>query len=256
MAEIADRITLKDPNDLIPYLNNAKKHPQEQVEAIASSIKNYGWDQPIVVDGEGEVIKGHGRLQAAKLLDLERVPVIERDDLTEAEVRAARIADNKTAESGWLEDLLENEVRYLNEEGTIDMGSLGFDNEELGEMLAEDDDLSIEDKYTEKIKAPVYEPTGRKPEVSELYYRSKYDDLLDLVNDADLTPEQHEFFTLAAQRHVVFDYENIAEYYAHADPEVQALMEALTMIIIDFEQAVEQGFVTFAENVIEADTDA
>jgi len=255
MADIADRITLRDPADLIPYTNNTKKHPKEQVEAIASSIKNYGWDQPIVVDGDNEVIKGHGRLQAAKLLDLESVPVIERDDLTDAEVRAARIADNKTAESGWLEDLLEDEVRYLNEEGSIDMSSLGFDEQELSGLLSEEANISLEDKYTEKIKAPVYEPTGRKPEVDELYYRSKYEELLDQVNAADLTDEQREFFTLAAQRHVVFDYENIAEYYAHAEADVQELMEELTMIIIDFDKAIEQGFVTFAENVIEANSD-
>lgn len=255
MAEIADRITLRDTAELIPYTNNTKKHPKEQVEAIASSIKNYGWDQPIVVDSDGEVIKGHGRLQAAKLLDLEQVPVIERDDLTDAEVRAARIADNKTAESGWLEDLLEDEVRYLHEDGTVDMSSLGFDDHELTSMLSDEPALSLQDKYTEKIKAPVYEPTGEKPGIDELYYRSKYEELLDQVNAADLTEEQREFFTFAAQRHIVFDYENIAEYYAHADAEVQELMEALTMVIIDFEQAIEQGFVTFAENVIEANTD-
>jgi ParB-like chromosome segregation protein Spo0J len=146
MAEIADDIYLTELAELIPYSNNAKEHTDEQIKAIASSIKNYGWDQPIVIDADNEVIKGHGRLQAAKVLDLTRVPVIKREDLTPSEVRAARIADNKTAESNWIDDALATEVAVLDESDAIDLDTLGFDDDELSSLISEasldDDDIA------------------------------------------------------------------------------------------------------------------
>jgi len=137
MAEVLDEIDRVPPAELIPYSNNAKEHPEEQVKKIASSIKNYGWDQPIVVDGENEIIKGHGRLQAAELLGLSEVPVIKRKDLTEAEAKASRIADNKTAESAWIDDMLEAEVNVLAEDESINTDSLGFDDDELDSLISE-----------------------------------------------------------------------------------------------------------------------
>jgi len=115
MPDLFDRIERVPKGDLLPYANNPKEHPTEQVNKIASSIKNYGWDQPIVVDGDGEIIKGHGRLQAAEKLGLDEVPVIWREDLTDAEAKAARIADNKTAESPWNDDVLAAELDVLGE---------------------------------------------------------------------------------------------------------------------------------------------
>ena len=146
MTRLVDEVERVAPDKLIPYSNNAKEHPEEQVKKIASSIKNYGWDQPIVVDGANEIIKGHGRLQAAELLGLDEVPVITREDLTEAEAKASRIADNKTAESAWIDEALETEVDILAEDEAIDMDSLGFDDEELdsliGEASLEDEDIA------------------------------------------------------------------------------------------------------------------
>jgi ParB-like chromosome segregation protein Spo0J len=121
--------------DLIPYTNNPKEHPDEQVQKIASSIKNYGFDQPIVVDEDNEIIKGHGRLQAAELLGMETVPVLRRDDLTDAEKKAARIADNKSAESPWDDDLLSLEVEQVADD--FDPVELGFDDDELDDLLEE-----------------------------------------------------------------------------------------------------------------------
>jgi DNA (cytosine-5)-methyltransferase 1 len=144
MPTLLDRVELVDPDELIPYSNNPKEHPDEQVKKIASSIKNYGWDQPIVVDGDGEIIKGHGRAQAADLLGLDEVPVIWREDLTDAEAKAARIADNKTAESPWDEDLLAPEVETLLDIPDIDDDSLGFDDDEIDDLLADAADESVE----------------------------------------------------------------------------------------------------------------
>jgi len=126
-------VTMWPVDELIPYTNNPKQHPDEQIQKLASSIKNYGWDQPIVVDGDGEIIKGHGRLQAAERLNLTEVPVIERPDLTDAQAKAARIADNKTAESAWDDELLAVELEQI--DATFSAEQLGFDGPELDDLL-------------------------------------------------------------------------------------------------------------------------
>jgi len=146
---LSDKVERVDRTDLIPYTNNPKEHPDEQVNKIASSIKNYGWDQPIVVDGDGEIIKGHGRLQAAEKLGLDEVPVIWREDLTDAEAKAARIADNKTAESPWDDDLLATELETLPEFDDIE---LGFDEGAVDELL---DDVASES--VEELSEPPLE---------------------------------------------------------------------------------------------------
>lgn len=117
------------PGDLIPYAKNAKQHPPEQVERIANSIRRFGWQQPIVVDRDNVVIIGHGRLFAAKELMLDSVPVVYADNLTEDEVNALRLADNKTNESAWDFSALEEELAALDIAG-IDMTQFGFENME------------------------------------------------------------------------------------------------------------------------------
>ena len=106
-------IILKSIDELIPYVNNPKQHPADQVDKIASSIKNYGFTVPMVIDGQNEIIMGHGRLQAAKKLGMGEVPCIVRDDLTESQVKALRIADNKVSESEWDIEMLLAEIDGL-----------------------------------------------------------------------------------------------------------------------------------------------
>lgn len=130
-------IVWKSIDSLIPYVNNTKQHPGNQVDKIAGSISEFGFDQPIVVDGDGIIIKGHGRLMAAKKLQLKEVPVLVRTDLTPAQVKAARIADNRVAESEWDEELLKIELLDL-KQNDFDLRLTGFDDEELGRFLVED----------------------------------------------------------------------------------------------------------------------
>ena len=257
MPDLFDEVDLVPLDEIIPYANNPKEHPDEQVKKIASSIKHYGWDQPIVVDGEGEIIKGHGRLQAAEVLGLNEVPVIRRADMSEAEAQAARIADNKTAESPWDNDLLGAELGVLDDIPEIDMDGLGFDDDEIDDLLNELDDNESDIEYTDKIKTPEYQPTqDEPPALSECYDTERYDELIEAIDESDISGELEQFLRFAAQRHIVFDYENIAEYFAHADGETQRLMELLTLVIVDYDQAVEQGFVNFAEDVLEGVGDA
>ena len=139
------------PDELIPYQGNAKTHPADQIGYIANSIKRFGWRQPIVVDSENVVVIGHGRLAAAKELHLETVPVIRADDLTETEINALRLADNKTNESPWDFGKLEEELAALDIAG-VDMGQFGFDSQvfDIPENLdaEEDTDPKIHVKLT------------------------------------------------------------------------------------------------------------
>ena len=119
------QITMRKTSELLPYVNNARKN-DHAVDAVASSIKNYGFKQPIVIDSQGEIIAGHTRLKAAKKLQLDEVPCIIADDLTPAQVKAYRIADNKVAElSEWDMDLLKLELEDI--EGFTGFENLTFD---------------------------------------------------------------------------------------------------------------------------------
>jgi len=146
-TDLHDDVTIRPLNDIVPYGENPKEHPQEQVDKIASSIQRFGWDQPIVVDGNGTIIKGHGRYQAAQKLGLEEVPVIEQPDLSDAEARAARIADNRVAESDWNGDLLAVELELV-EESDIPIETTAFNESESEEYL-EPPDLEVPDEFNE-----------------------------------------------------------------------------------------------------------
>lgn len=128
-----------DPAALVPYPQNTKTHSSEQIEAIAAQIEAHGFDQPIVTEGNLVIIKGHGRREASLLLKgrgkLAAVPVIVRSDLTAEQVRAARIADNKVAESPWDFGMLKLEIGGLLA-GGFDLGLTGFGADEIASMMA------------------------------------------------------------------------------------------------------------------------
>lgn len=106
-----------------------------------------------------------------------------------------------------------------------------------------------EESYTRKVISPLYEPKGEKPELRELCNLSKVEELLGEIELAKLPDAEKEFLRRAAARHAVFDYEKIAEYYAHAPKKVQVLMENSALVIIDFNKAIEKGFVVLSEKI-------
>lgn len=121
--------------DLIPYARNARTHSEAQVALIVGSIREYGFTNPVLVDGANGIIAGHGRVLAARKLGLVTVPVIEFAHLADAQRRACILADNRLAEqAGWDQDLLALEVGDLADLG-IDLGSLGFEPRELDALL-------------------------------------------------------------------------------------------------------------------------
>lgn len=122
-------IVMMNINEIIPYENNPRKN-DDAVEAVANSIKNFGFKSPIVVDANKVVVNGHTRLKASKLLGLTLVPVIIASDLTEEQCRALRLADNKTAEiASWDKKLLMQELESIDWESIqMEMTDIGFDN--------------------------------------------------------------------------------------------------------------------------------
>jgi ParB-like chromosome segregation protein Spo0J len=123
--------------NLVPYARNSRTHSAAQVDKIAASIKEFGFLNPVIVDGDNGIIAGHGRILAAQKLGLETVPTIEAAHLTDAQRKAYIIADNRLAlDAGWDDDLLKIELQDLEGEG-FDLSLTGFDLEELTQLFDE-----------------------------------------------------------------------------------------------------------------------
>lgn len=237
-----DKVEWMAPDELIPYEMNAKLHPVEQVEQIANSIKAFGWTQPIVVDKDNVVVIGHGRLLAAKELKLDKVPVVMRDDLTDEQIKACRLADNKLNESPWDLAKLDQELAGLAIDG-FDMGQFGFE--------VENDESLNENPYTGKVNIPQYEPTGENPTLDQLVDKEKCQELMDEISESDLPDDEKAFLRLAAQRHLAFNYKRIAEYYANASEAMQELMEKSALVIIDYDDAIANGYTRLNDSMKE-----
>ena len=108
---------------------------------------------------------------------------------------------------------------------------------------------SQDNKYTKKIATPVYEPNGPKPHLLSLYDDSKTHRLIREILGSDVPVEEKEFLIAAARRHTVFNYEEIANYYAHSNSEMQQLMERSALVIIDFNDAIQYGYVRVCEQI-------
>jgi len=131
-------------NELIPYINNSRTHSDAQIGEIAASIREFGWTNPILIDGENGIIAGHGRVKAAMLLGMEEVPVIELSHLSETQKKAYIIADNRLAlNAGWDNEMLTIELNGLLADGFA-LEVLGFDAEVLEQLLGGDEpDLGL-----------------------------------------------------------------------------------------------------------------
>lgn len=142
--------------DLIPYVNNSRKHSDEQVAQISASIKEFGWTNPILIDGTNSIIAGHGRLMAARKLKMEEVPTIELDHLTDTQRKALVIADNKLAlNADWDTTLLTIELDELLKDGFA-LDILGFNQDELTALLEPEqiEGLTDEDAVPEVPEEP------------------------------------------------------------------------------------------------------
>jgi hypothetical protein len=243
-------------SDLIPYANNSRTHSDQQINQVASSIKEFGFTNPVLVDSKGGIIAGHGRVMAAKKLGIIEVPCVELVGLTEAQKKAYVIADNQLAlNAEWDIEILKLEIETLGEMN-FDVDILGFDEDFMADILGSaDPDEDGQSAYTDKVEAPTYEPIGEKPDVKELYDDSKAFELVEQIKDSNLPQAEKDFLMLAAGRHTVLNFEEIANYYAHSSQEAQELMENSALVIIDFNKAIANGYATLSAEVSQQYTD-
>lgn len=159
------KITQHKTSELFPYINNAREHSESQVTQIASSIREFGFTNPLLIDNDGGIIAGHGRLMAAKKLEMDKVPCIVLSGLSEAKKKALILADNKLAlNATWDEELLKLELESL-AEMDVDIELTGFDVDEAN-MLLEVEPLQLDVEPNDK-KEPMMIECPRCHEVFE-----------------------------------------------------------------------------------------
>ena len=161
LVALAERIELWPIDRLRPYERNPRTHSDAQVDQIAASMVEFGWTNPVLVDEQGGILAGHGRLLAARKLGLDEVPVIRFEHLSEAQKRAYLIADNQLAlQAGWSEELLAQELAWLRDE-RFDLDLVGFDASELERLLALADGGAAASEDEDEVPDPPEDPVSR-----------------------------------------------------------------------------------------------
>ncbi|MBQ7292591.1 MAG: ParB N-terminal domain-containing protein, partial [Clostridia bacterium] len=147
MVKTTTEMTLVETNKLIPYINNARTHSVEQINKLRSSLREFGFINPVIIDKDYGIIAGHGRVIAAKAENLTEVPCVLVDHLTEAQKKAYIIADNRMAlDAGWDETLLKVEIEALQAEA-FDISLTGFGDDEIADLFGKDEGDVKDDDY-------------------------------------------------------------------------------------------------------------
>jgi hypothetical protein len=250
-----DRETVKISSlKAAPY--NPRKISGEALSGLSKSLERWGVVQEVVANKRtGHIVGGHQRVAALKKMGAKEVPVV-WVDLDDVEEKALNVALNNPHISGEFDDTIAGLLSEIRDGiGPDDFAELKLDDlvpsadDILGEEKKQDDGLS--ENYSRKIEAPVYRITGKKPDISDLIDRSKTQELRQEILVANLPSEISAFLLHAAERHTVFSFSHIAEFYAHSDENVQDLMERSALVIIDFDKAVERGFVKLAQGMMD-----
>ena len=230
--------------DIKVNTENPRSIKDSKFNKLVKSIKEFPEMleiRPIVVNEDNVILGGNMRYKACQQAGLEEVYIIKAKDLTEEKQKEFLIKDN-SGFGEWDWDVLANEWEH---QQLIDWG---VDLPALNSLN--------DDQYTTKIDSPIYETKIVKPKENELYDINKYNDLINDINKSNISEEIKEFLRLAATRHIKFNYSKIADYYAHSEKETQSLIEDSALIIIDYDKAIEKGFVNVyntIENLSEID---
>jgi len=162
LGKMTSEMQLVPIGKLVPYVNNARTHSKEQITKLRSSLREFGFVNPVIIDREFNVIAGHGRILAAKEENIEQVPCVFVDHLTEAQKKAYILADNRFAlDAGWDEDMLRVEMEAL-QGMDFDISLTGFDEAEIADLFAADDNEAQEDDFDEDaaLQAEPFVKTG------------------------------------------------------------------------------------------------
>ena len=225
--------------DIHPYPNNPRIN-DDAIKAVVSSIRQTANIDPIEVDENHVILSGHTRYQALTQLGYTETPALIVSGLTEPQKRKYRILANKTQEyASWDLDKLNAELEDLEFTDDFDFFS----------DIEDDINPDEETPYSQKIGRFLYEPTGERPPLSALTDTSKTNELLQAIKNANVTDEEKAFLTLTASRFTKFNYGDIAEYYAHATPDMQAIMEKLALVIIDYDKAMLNGLISLSQEL-------
>jgi hypothetical protein len=231
---------------IIPNPKNPNKHPEEQIERLSKIIEYQGQRHPLIISKRsGFLVVGHGRLEAIKKLGWEQIAVSYQDFDSEAQEYSFVVSDNAIA--SWSElDLGEVSSEMLDLGPDFDIDLFGIENFVI--------DLNEEENetYTRKVESPIYTPSGENPNIDTLFDTEVTDKLIAEIDEMVESTEIKIFLKFAAHRHTKFNYKNIAEYYAHASPIVKKLMEDSALVVIDFDKAIELGFVKLSNDLKES----
>lgn len=161
MSKTTTEMKLIETSKLIPYVNNARTHSPAQVMKLRSSLREFGFINPVIIDRELNVIAGHGRIMAAKEEGIKEIPCVFVDYLTKAQKKAYILADNRMAmDAGWDEELLKIEIEALQAEA-FDIGLTGFDEKEIADLFASDDDVEDDDFDVDaELEKPTFTQAG------------------------------------------------------------------------------------------------
>lgn len=161
MSKTTTEMQIVAVSKLVPYVNNARTHFAEQIMKLRSSLREFGFINPVIIDSDYNVIAGHGSIMAAKEERIKEVPCVLVDCLTESQKKAYILADNRMAmDAGWDEELLRIEIESLQADG-FDIGFIGFDENELADLFGTDDTSDIKDDSYD-LSAALEEATFRK----------------------------------------------------------------------------------------------
>lgn len=248
--------------DLMPDPSNANAGTERGLSMLDDSLSVSGLGRSIVTDKHGVIIAGNKTTERAMDRGFENavvvhtrgdeLVVVQRDDLDlssdEPNNPARRLAyyDNRVAQV----DLTWNAEQLLADVNAgFDFIHL-FSDGELDDLLAGISPPLEDEKYSRKIEAPTYTPSDKKPAINELYNDTRTKQLIAEIDALEeLSAEQRLFLTIAAQRHTVLNFARIADYYAHGGAALQRLMENSALVIIDFNRAIELGYVLLTERI-------
>jgi hypothetical protein len=221
--------------------SNPRIIKNDKFKKLVKSIKEFPEMlklRPIVVDENYMVLGGNMRLKASQEAGLKEVWIEVAEGLTEEQKEEFIVKDNVNF-GEWDYDLLSND---FNSKQLVEWGLDVWENQ---------DDIIEEEILSRNIKAPNYEAKEYKPELNDLYNIEKTEDLIKKIKASNVSNEEKEFLIKGANRHIVFNYQNIADYYAHSNKEMQELMEDSALVIIDLDNAIENGFVKLTDTIKE-----
>ena len=245
--------------DLKQDEHNYRKHNERNLNLIKKSVSEVGLGRSVVIDNENEIICGNGLVSTLdkntpiKVIETDgtQLVVVKRTDLKTDDEKRKQLAimDNSTSDSSEF-DLESLQADFSCEK----LGEWGIDFvpvDEITEEILENE----ENIYTKKIDIPKYTPNGKKPAISELYENQKVNSLINEIEKSEVPNEIKDFLKIAATRHYKFSFKNIAEFYAQSDKKIQELFEKQALVLIDFNSALENGYVNLCKDIREVLTE-